>query len=336
MTVRNGRRCSAADAYLRPALARKNLTVEVRALATRLLFDGTRTNGVEYFRHGRTVTARAEREVILCGGVINSPQLLMLSGIGDPEELSAHDIGVKVALSGVGKNLQDHISATIAYLRKEPGPFHRAMRFDRIVPALARAYLFGKGVAADLPTGQMAFLKSRPDVALPDVQLIFHAAPLTATPYLMPFRRPYADSYACRAVVLRPESRGRLKLVSSDPRTPVRIRQNFLATESDWRTFRAALRMSRDVCRQTPMQPSWNAKRRRASVLSPMPILMPTSAAIPSPSTIRLAPARWGPCPTAWPSSIRRLAFLASRAFASLMARRCRTSSAATSMRPSS
>jgi len=255
MTVRNGRRCSAADAYLRPALARKNLTVEVRALATRLLFDGTRTNGVEYFRHGRTVTARAEREVILCGGVINSPQLLMLSGIGDPEELSAHDIGVKVALSGVGKNLQDHISATIAYLRKEPGPFHRAMRFDRIVPALARAYLFGKGVAADLPTGQMAFLKSRPDVALPDVQLIFHAAPLTATPYLMPFRRPYADSYACRAVVLRPESRGRLKLVSSDPRTPVRIRQNFLATESDWRTFRAALRMSRDVCRQTPMQP---------------------------------------------------------------------------------
>jgi choline dehydrogenase/4-pyridoxate dehydrogenase len=254
MTIRHGRRCSAADAYLRPALQRKNLTVEVHALATRLIFNGPRATGVEYRRHGRSVTARAEREVILCGGVINSPQLLMLSGIGDPDELGAQSIGVKVALPGVGKNLQDHISASITYLRREQGPFHRAMRFDRIVPALAKAYLFGEGIATDLPTGQMAFLKSRPDIALPDVQLIFHAAPLTATPYLMPFRRPYADSYACRAVVLHPESRGRLELVSTDPRTPVRIRQNFLATDNDWKTFRSGLRMIRDVCRQAPMQ----------------------------------------------------------------------------------
>ena len=145
---------------------------------------------------------------ILCGGVINSPQLLMLSGIGDPDELRAHDIAVKVALPGVGKNLQDHISASVDYARKGPGPFHRAMRFDRIVPALANAYFLGKGIATDLPTGQMAFLKSRPDVALPDIQLIFNAAPMTAEPYFWPFRAPYADSFACRAVVLRPESRG--------------------------------------------------------------------------------------------------------------------------------
>ena len=180
MTVRDGRRCSAADAYLRPALARKNLDVEVDALVTRLIFDGTRAAGVEYIKNGETVTAHAEREVILSGGVINSPQLLMLSGIGDPDELRAHDIPVKVALPGVGKNLQDHISASVAYGRKEPGTLHRAMRFDRIVPALANAYWRGEGIATELPTGQMAFLKSRPDAALPDVELIFNAAPMTA------------------------------------------------------------------------------------------------------------------------------------------------------------
>ncbi len=255
MTVRDGRRCSAADAYLRPALSRKNLTVGVHALATRLIFAGRRAVGVEYSQYGRTLTARAEREVILCGGVINSPQLLMLSGIGDPDELGAHGIAVKVALPGVGKNLQDHISASIAYQRKEPGPFHRAMRLDRIVPALASAYLHGEGIATELPAGRMAFLKSRPDVTLPDVQFIFNSAPMTAAPYLRPFRRPYADGYACRAVVLRPESRGRLELTSADPTKPVRIRQNFLATDNDWKTLRAGLRMARDVCRQAPMQP---------------------------------------------------------------------------------
>jgi choline dehydrogenase/4-pyridoxate dehydrogenase len=255
MTIRDGRRCSAADAYLRPALSRKNLTVKVRALATRLLFSGRRAIGIEYLHRGRRLTARAEREVILSGGVINSPQLLMLSGIGDPDELRAHGIAVKVALPGVGRNLQDHISSTAAYLRKESGEFHAAMRLDRIVVALARAYLFGKGIATDLPTGQMAFLKSHTDTDVPDVQLIFHAAPLTAAPYLPPFRRPYADSYACRAVLLHPESRGRLELASTDPRAPLRIRQNFLATDNDRRTMRIALRIARDVCRQAPMSP---------------------------------------------------------------------------------
>ena len=254
MTVRDGRRCSAADAYLRPALARENLTVEIHALVQRIVFAGRRACGVDYVKDGALVTAEAEREVLLCGGVINSPQLLMLSGIGDPEELRAHGIETRVALPGVGKNLQDHISASIAYARKAPGPFHRAMRFDRIVPALARAYLRGEGIASDLPTGQLAFLKSRPDVALPDVEFIFNAAPMTAQTYLSPFRRPYADAYACRAVVLRPESRGRVELISADPRQPPRIRQNFLATDNDWKTLRAGLRMVRDVCRQKPMQ----------------------------------------------------------------------------------
>src|SRR5579883_2060196 len=100
MTVRDGRRCSAADAYLRPALRRPNLAVEVHALAAQVTFAGRRAVGVDYLRGGRLVSARAEREVILCGGVINSPQLLMLSGIGDPDALRRHDIAVKVALPG--------------------------------------------------------------------------------------------------------------------------------------------------------------------------------------------------------------------------------------------
>jgi len=255
MTVRDGRRCSAAVAYLRPALQRPNLKVVVKALTTRLVVENNRAVGVEYVRNGKTYVARADREVILCGGVINSPQVLMLSGIGDPDQSRAHGIAVRVALRGVGRNLQDHISASVVYSRKEPGVFHRAMRIDRIVAALANAYVRGRGIATELPAGHMAFLKSRPDAALPDVQLLFNAAPMTASPYLRPFRRPYADGYACRAAVLRPESRGTVELVSADPATPPRIRQNFLATDGDWKTLRAGLRIARDVCRQAAMLP---------------------------------------------------------------------------------
>jgi choline dehydrogenase/4-pyridoxate dehydrogenase len=105
MTIRDGRRCSAASGYLRPALARGALAVEVKALATRILFSGNRATGIEYQKGGMTLVAEAEREVILAGGVINTPQLLMLSGIGDPADLARHDIPVKLALSGVGRNL---------------------------------------------------------------------------------------------------------------------------------------------------------------------------------------------------------------------------------------
>ncbi len=255
MTIRDGRRCSAADAYLRPALARPNLRVEILALTTRVVIEGGRAVGVEYVRGGRVMTARANREVVLCGGVINSPQVLMLSGIGDPDALRALGIEVKVALRGVGKNLQDHISAAVAYKRKDRGALHKAMRLDRIVPALAAAHFRGTGIATNLPGGIMAFLKTQPDVALPDVQLLFNAAPMTASPYLFPFKRAYEDGYACRAAVLRPQSRGEVQLASDDPAAAPRIRQNFLATESDWKTLRAGLRIARDVCRQPVMAP---------------------------------------------------------------------------------
>jgi choline dehydrogenase/4-pyridoxate dehydrogenase len=152
-----------------------------------------------------------------------------------------------VPLPGVGRNLQDHISAPIAWARKHPGPLHVKMRADRIAVDLAKTYLFGSGLSADLPGGVMAFLKSPLAQDLPDLQLLFAAAPMTAAPYFAPLVAPYADSFACRAVVLRPESRGRLELVSADPRQPIRIRQNFLATEKDWARLRAGLRLVCDI-----------------------------------------------------------------------------------------
>ncbi len=259
MTIRDGRRCSAAIAYLRPAMVRRNLDVVVGALATRILFEGSRAVGVEYLKGGERRVVRAESEVILCGGVVNSPQLLMLSGIGDSEMLAAHKIAVRAALPGVGQNLQDHISAPVTYTRKEPGPLHTRMRADRIAIELANARFRGRGIATDLPGGLMAFLKSGvpsgPTAELPDIQLLFNAAPMAASPYFPPFVPAYADSFACRAVVLRPESRGRVELASSDPDAPARIRQNFLAADRDWAVLRTGIRMVREIGRTAPLAP---------------------------------------------------------------------------------
>jgi choline dehydrogenase/4-pyridoxate dehydrogenase len=254
-TVRDGRRCSAAVAYLRPAMQRGRVDVAVNALVTRVLIEGSRAVGIEYLKGSERVVVRAEREVILTAGVINSPQVLMLSGIGDPDILREHGITMSAPLRGVGRNLQDHLSAAVAYRRREPGPLHGRMRLDRIVPDLARARLFGTGIATDSPGTMMAFLKTTQDARLPDVQFLFVAAPMTASPYLPPFVPAYEDGFACRVVLLRPESRGYVDLASTDPRNPVRIVQNFLATDRDSSTLRAGLRLARDVGRQAPLRP---------------------------------------------------------------------------------
>ena len=256
VTIRDGRRCSAAVAYLRPALARANLRVEVGALVNRILLDGRRAVGVEYVSGGGdTARAYAAREVILAGGSINSPQLLMLSGIGDPAELRTRGIDAKVPLAGVGKNLQDHLSADVGYVRKTPGKFHHEMRLDRIVRELAKAYLFGTGFASDVPGGITAFLKTGLDPKLPDVQFLFRAGSLAAQPYLPPLLPSFADTFGCRVALLRPKSRGRVSLASADPRAPVRIGLNFLSADDDLKVLRAGMRMAVDVGRQSPIAP---------------------------------------------------------------------------------
>jgi choline dehydrogenase-like flavoprotein len=254
MTIGEGRRSSSATAYLRPALKRPNLKVEVHALAQRILLEGGRATGIEYAQGGITRSARAEREVLLCGGVINTPQLLMLSGIGDSEELQRHGIAVRTALPGVGRNLQDHVSVILMYHRREPGPFLRMMRYDRIGRELAKAYFFGTGFAADVPGGGVAFLKSRPELELPDIQLLLTAAPLGAWPYFRPFKAPFQDGFAQRIVMLHPESRGRVSLQSADPAAHPKILQRFLATDADWQAVRAGVGIARELAAQPSMQ----------------------------------------------------------------------------------
>ena len=293
-TIRNGRRCSASVAYLRPALARPNLTVETGALVTRVLIEKGRAVGVEVRRDAGTFIVRAEREVILCGGVINSPQVLMLSGIGDPDALRGHGIEARVPLRGVGKNLQDHITAGVAFARKgPPGTLHRAMRLDRIAGEMARAYALGRGVATDIPGGIGAFVKMLPDAQVPDVQMLLTAAPAGAGPYLPPFKRAYADGFAGRIVMLHPDSRGHLELASADPRQPLRIHQNFLAGERDRQALRSGIRLFREIVQHRRWRPSSAARSRRARAPCPPMGSTSTSATPPSRCIIRWARAAW-------------------------------------------
>jgi choline dehydrogenase/4-pyridoxate dehydrogenase len=174
----------------------------------------------------------------------------MLSGIGDPDELGAHGIEVKVPLKGVGKNMQDHVVAKLVHRRREPGPFHAMMRVDRTVVELAKAYMFGTGLATALPSAGMAFLRCRPDSIAPDVQIVTAATPHDARPYLSPFKRPYEDMYVSRVVLLRPESRGAVRLASADPMTKPLILPNMLTRDQDWATLRAGVRILRDLARE--------------------------------------------------------------------------------------
>jgi 4-pyridoxate dehydrogenase len=247
-TIRDGYRSSAATAYLRPARSRKNLDVETGAHATRVLMQGTRATGVEYVKgSGDVVRADASREVILAGGAFNTPQLLMLSGIGDPSHLREIGIETRVNLPGVGSNLQDHLSVDVHHARRGRGPFHAQMRLDRTALNMARAYLLGTGPATVLPSRLHAFLKTRRDLAVPDIQFLFRGAPARAHPWFPGITPAYEDSFGLRPVMLHPESRGVVRLRSSDPSAPVRIVQNFLATEHDVRTIREGVKLGRDI-----------------------------------------------------------------------------------------
>ena len=255
MTIANGRRSSTASAYLRPALKRPNLTVLTHAMAKKVVMDGKRATGVVLDHKGTEKTIAAKREVLLSGGVINTPQLLMLSGIGAPDELGAQGIETRVARPAVGKNLQDHVSVILMYKRREPGPFLKAMRADRIGLDFAKTYLTGKGFSADVPGGVVAFLKSDETRPLPDIQLLFTAAPLAAWPWFKPFKEPFQDGFATRVVAVQPESRGSVKLGSADPFAAPLIHQNFLASDRDWASLRAGFRVARDLAAQPSMRP---------------------------------------------------------------------------------
>jgi 4-pyridoxate dehydrogenase len=253
MTIRRGLRCSVSAAYLKPALARRNVTLRLHSQATRVLFEGSRATGIEYLRGGQRYVARADREVLLCGGVINSPQLLMLSGIGEPDQLSLHGIQVRASLKGVGRNLHDHLVADVRYRRREPGTLHRLLRLDRLGIDLLKTVLFGTGLSANVPATAVGLIRSQPHLDFPDAEIILAAGPMNAAPHLKPFKQPYADSFGIKGIMLQPESRGQVLLASGDPTRAPLIRQNFLATDRDRRTMRELIRRMREIAARAPL-----------------------------------------------------------------------------------
>jgi choline dehydrogenase-like flavoprotein len=254
-TIRDGYRSSAATAYLKPARKRKNLDVATGAHATRVLMQGTRATGVEYVRGIReTVQVEAAREVILSGGAFNTPPLLMLSGIGPAEHLRAMGVA-PVADLPVGKNLQDHLAVIIFFERLSESAFRREMRFDRMALSMIRAYCFGTGPGTVVPGGLHAFVKTRPELAVPDIEFMFRGAPAETRLWFPLVRPPYADGYGIRPTLLHPDSRGEILLRSSDPREPPRIVYNFFSAPDDLPRLREGFKRARDVAYQPAMAP---------------------------------------------------------------------------------
>lgn len=254
-TIRAGRRWSAAQAFLRPALARGNVTLLMRAYATEIVMDGHRAVGVRFRHRGALGEVEAEREVVLSAGVFNTPQLLMLSGIGPADHLRAVGISPRVDLPGVGGNLQDHLAVTVAYGRPSPSAFRALMRADRALLAVAQAYFFGTGAATVLPGGVTAFLKVASHSAVPDIQFFVRGTAITADLWFPGWRPPYEDGFSLTPVLLHPEARGRVSLRSPDPREPVRIVHNFLGNVHDLAILRAGVRMARDIVARPPLTP---------------------------------------------------------------------------------
>ncbi|MGA8550586.1 MAG: GMC oxidoreductase, partial [Stellaceae bacterium] len=250
LTVRNMRRCSVAVAYLRPALKRPNLSVEIRALAHRVLFDGKSASGLEFAQEGVVHRVLARREVILSGGSINSPQLLQLSGVGPGELLRGHGIPLVHDLPGVGENLQDHLNTRIVYRVNRANTLNEISRSwvrqarAGLEYALARRGALMMGAA---PIG--LFVRTRPGLDSPDVQYQFLAGS-----FIKPGEAMH-DFPGCQTTCIpcRPESRGWLRIRSPDPAAPPAIQPNYLSTQADKDTLIAGLRIARTVFQSPAM-----------------------------------------------------------------------------------
>lgn len=240
-TLRNGRRASSSAAFLKPALKRRNLTVETRAFVTKIRFEGRRATAVEYVQKGQRKIAQSRGRIVLSLGAINTPHLLMLSGVGPAGHLRANDIKPLVDLP-VGKGLQDHLGFGLTWSRTRPGTFHRSLRLDRIGLSMVQAYLFGSGPASAPPGALINFVKSRPELNQPDLEIVLSVVPPTADYWFPGVKAPYADGYAARAWLVGQESRGEVLLRSSNPLDRPRIQFNSLATPSDREAAREAFR----------------------------------------------------------------------------------------------
>jgi choline dehydrogenase len=247
----DGRRCSAANAYLRPAMKRPNLAVRTRVLANRVLFEGRRATGVE-FRHGDAIrSVAARREVIVSTGSINSPKLLKLSGVGPAAELREHGIPVVHNLPGVGENLQDHLEFYFQVACTQPVTLYSSMGLFARAMIGARWILFKDGLGATNHFETGGFIKSRPDVPYPDIQ--YHFLPLAVTYD----GSSLANEHGFQAHVgpMRSKSRGHVRLSSKDAREAPKIRFNYLSHPDDMTEFRAGLRLTRKIFAQAAFDP---------------------------------------------------------------------------------
>lgn len=252
-SIRNGMRCSASVAYLRPALKRPNLTVVTHAHVLRILTRATRATGIEYECKGERRQAFANGEVIIAAGAFNSPQVLMLSGIGPAEQLQRFGINVLADLPAVGRNLHDHVAVLIMYRRRDAGPFRAAMRLDRMSLAMLQAWLTGTGAATVVPGGLHAFIRTRPELAVQDIEFMFRGAPPHAHLWMPPFTPAYADGFGIRPTLLHGQSRGEVRLAPGHAMMHPEIRFNLLTARGDIEILREGFRRAREVAHQTAL-----------------------------------------------------------------------------------
>ena len=251
--MKRGRRWSPVDAYLRPAMSRQNLKVITRALVERIDLEGKRAVGVTYRQGGQSRTIRARRDVILSGGAINTPQLLQISGIGNPEDLAAIGVAAKHALPGVGRNLRDHYAVRVSALVKGAGSLNERSQGLRLVGEVIRYAFTRKGLLAASPSHAGGYFKTRPGLETPDMQLYF--APASYAPGS--YGTSVLDSVPGMTLgcsQLRPESVGHVKALSADPAAKPEIQPNYLAVQHDRDALLAAMKYLRKLINTSPLR----------------------------------------------------------------------------------
>ncbi|ASW09881.1 GMC family oxidoreductase [Rhizobium sp. 11515TR] len=250
--IENGRRATTAKTFLRPAMRRPNLRVEVNATVRKLVLNDRMVVGVEYEQKGKVAIARAGREVVLAAGSINTPKILMLSGIGNPADIEPHGIRMEHRLDGVGGNLQDHVNVSVAHSSTKPVSLAKSLRVHTLTLEMLNGVFLKRGQVCRSPLEAGGFFSTQPGASAPECQAVF-------IPYYpgqgLKIWMPWADeleghSYVVHVWPNRPESRGKLWLKSADPHEPPVFDPHFLSSEYDMAVTREAIRVTRRIFAQ--------------------------------------------------------------------------------------
>ncbi|HEY5208811.1 MAG TPA: GMC family oxidoreductase N-terminal domain-containing protein [Stellaceae bacterium] len=253
LTIDRGERASTYSAFLRPAMGRPNLTVETHAQATRLVIERGRATGIEYLRDGKLQKAHAAREIVLSGGAYNSPQLLMLSGIGPADELRAVGITPIHDLPGVGRNLQDHAGVSVINLATQPVSLVKNLRWDRLILNVMQWGVTRSGPVSRMPVVTNGWYRSRPELERPDIQTLIGANSPLAGPWFPGIKQPAPHMFASRSGLQHPESRGWMTLASADPLAAPRIFFNLFSAPGDIAVLRHAIHKVREIFAASPV-----------------------------------------------------------------------------------